>query len=396
MINPLRQKFNQEFTEERYQEMLAWIGAQYNYSPTFHVAETPVFIPNEVRDRILRACEDIMEVVVRPNFMELTSAAIPPGEFVPKPNAHPLFMQFDFGLCLDESGAVSPQLIEAQGFPSLYFFQYLLNRAYRKFYDLPEDHHCRFNARDDAEYMDLLAQAILGKYAPENVVLLEVDPEKQNTRVDFLICQRELGIAELCISDVELDGNKLYYQRDGVRTRIHRIFNRVIFDELNARPDLKRSFNMIEDVDVEWAGHPNWFFLLSKFTLPFIDSPYVPKTHFLHKMEALPADLSAYVLKPLYSFAGAGVDLYPTVEKIRAIEKPAHYILQKKVQYADLVETLDVPARAEIRMMYVWPEDAPEPILLNNLVRLSKGEMVGVKYNKDKTWVGGSLGYFAP
>ncbi|MEM9258598.1 MAG: hypothetical protein AAGA62_03065, partial [Bacteroidota bacterium] len=239
-------------------------------------------------------------------------------------------------------------------------------------------------------------RSILGKHAPENVVLLEVDPEKQNTRVDFLICCRELGIAELCISDVELDGDKLYYQLDGVRTRIHRIFNRVIFDELNARPDLKRSFNMIEEVDVEWAGHPNWFFLLSKFTLPFIDSPYVPDTRFLHEIEELPADLSAYVLKPLYSFAGAGVDLYPTVEKIKAIAKPEHYILQKKVRYADLVETLDVPARAEIRMMYVWPEDAAEPILLNNLVRLSKGEMVGVKYNKDKTWVGGSLGYFAP
>jgi len=396
MIKQVRQNFNDTFTEEAYQNMMAWLAEQYGHSPKFHVAESPIFIPAVVRDRLFQACEDCLEVVLSPGFADRAQAAIPPGENVPKQNERPLFLQFDFGMCLDEKGEVTPQLIEAQGFPSLYFFQYLLDRSFRKFYPIPENFTCRFGGIDQENYLALLRKAILGNHAPENVILLEVDPTGQTTRVDFIVCCAELDISEVCISDVELDGDKLFYRRDGKRTQVHRIFNRVIFDELKSRPDLKRTFNMIEEADVEWAGHPNWFFLLSKFTLPFINSPYVPDTRFLHEVKELPQDLEQYVLKPLYSFAGAGVDLHPTAEKIAAIEQPEHYILQKKVTYADIIQTPDGPARTEVRMMYVWPDGEEKPILLNNLVRLSKGEMIGVRYNKGKTWVGGSLGYFEP
>ncbi|MEM6771136.1 MAG: hypothetical protein AAF597_11170, partial [Bacteroidota bacterium] len=346
------------------------------------------------RDHLFQACEDILAVVNQPDFAERSVAAIPPGEDVPGQTKQPLFLQFDFALVKETSGEVVPQLIECQGFPSLYFFQYLLDQAYRKHFAIPDGLNCRFGDYAPKAYLELLRDAVLGGYAPEHVILLEVDPKSQTTRIDFTVCCRELGIAEVCISEVELDNGKLFYELNGKRTRIHRIFNRVIFDELNLRPELKRSFTMVEAAEVEWAGHPNWFFLLSKFTLPMISSRYVPDTRFLDQVGTLPDDLDNYVLKPLYSFAGAGVDLHPTAEKIAAIERPEHFILQQKVEYARLIETLDEAARAEVRMMFLWPDGAPEPILLNNLVRLTKGEMVGVKYNKDKTWVGGSLGYF--
>lgn len=394
MIKKFRRNHNDNFREETYQDMLNWIEAQYQHRPKFHVAETPVFIPAGLRDHLFQACSDILDVVKQPDFAERSAAAIPPNEIVPNQNGRPLFLQFDFALVKEDSGEVVPQLIECQGFPSLYFFQYLLDRAYRKSFPLPNNLHSRFGDYSDTEYLDLLREVILGGHPVEHVVLLEVDPTAQTTRIDFIVCCAEVGIAEICISDVEMDGDKLYYQLNGKRTQIKRIFNRVIFDELNVRPDLKRSFNMVEQAEVEWAGHPNWFFLVSKFTLPMVKSRYVPDTRFLHEIEELPQDLNNYVLKPLYSFAGAGVDLYPTEEKIAAIEKPHHYILQRKVEYARLVETLDEPARAEVRLMFIWPEGDSEPVLLNNLVRLTKGEMVGVKYNKDKTWVGGSLGYF--
>jgi len=396
MIKQIRQNFNSTFTEEAYQGMMTWLAEQYGHSPKFHVAESPIFIPASVRDRLFQACEDCLEVVLEPGFADRARAAVPPGEYVPGQNERPLFLQFDFGMCLDEEGEVTPQLIEAQGFPSLYFFQYLLDQSFRRHYPIPEDFTCRFGGIDQENYLALLRKAILGDHAPENVILLEVDPTGQTTRIDFIVCCAELGIAETCISDVELEDGKLYYQLNGKRTQVHRIFNRVIFDELKSRPDLKRTFTMIEEAEVEWAGHPNWFFLLSKFTLPFINSPYVPDTRFLHEVKELPEDLEQYVLKPLYSFAGAGVDLHPTAEKIAAIEQPEHYILQKKVTYADIIQTPDGPARTEVRMMYVWPDGEEKPILLNNLVRLSKGEMIGVRYNKGKTWVGGSLGYFEP
>jgi hypothetical protein len=394
MIKDLRQQHNENFTEETYQAMLNWLSEQYEHRPNFHVAETPVFIPDSLKKDLLAACDDILDVVTRADFAERSRAAIPSDEFVPGQNEHPLFMQFDFGLCDGGGGTIIPQLIECQGFPSLYFFQYLLNKSYRKFFSIPEGYTCWFGDVDEAEYLSIFRKAILGDQAPENVILLEVDPVAQNTRIDFIVCCAELGIAEVCISDVELDDGKLFYQREGKRTEVKRIFNRVIFDELKDRSDLKRTFNMIEKIDVEWAGHPNWFFLLSKYTLPMITSKYVPDTRFLHEVTELPADLEDYVMKPLYSFAGEGVDLHPTAEKIAAIEKPEHWILQKKVNYMPLVETLDDPARVEIRLMFVWPQDEDRPRLVNNLVRLSKGEMIGVKYNENRTWVGGSLGYF--
>ena len=396
MIPDLRRRYNENFTNEAYRAMLDWMGGQYGERPRFHVAETPIFIPKDVRDRVLEACGDVLKVLQAPGFAEKAAPAIPPGEHVPGQNDRPLFFQLDFGLCEDEFGKIVPQLVEGQGFPSLYYFQHLLNQSYRKFFAIPENFTSRFNGLSEREYLTTLSNAILGGYKTENVVLLEVDPKEQKTRIDFTICTAELGIAEVCISELELDGQELYYQLNGRRTRVHRIFNRVIFDELKTRPDLKRTFNMIEEADVEWAGHPNWFFLLSKYTLPFIDSPYVPETRFLSDVTELPENLEAYVLKPLYSFAGAGVDLHPTAEKIASIEKPEHFILQKKVRYADLIETPDGKARVELRMMFVWPDDSDEPILLNNLVRLSKGEMIGVRYNEGKTWVGGSIGYFEP
>jgi hypothetical protein len=395
MIAELRKRYNKNFTQAKYTAMMDWITEQYGYRPTFNVAESPLFIDEALGQKVLRACDDILKVVTAPDFVERSMGAIPPGENVPNQTENPMFLQFDFGLCRGEDGTLEPQLIEGQGFPSLYFFQYLLDKAYRKHFEIPEDFKSRFGGLRDDEYMELLRRCIHGDYPPENVILLEVDPIKQNTRIDFIIACKQLGIAEVCISDVDIENGALYYDLNGKRTRIHRIFNRVIFDELKARPDLKRRFNMIEQVDVEWAGHPNWFFLISKYTLPLLKGPYVPDTHFLHQLEEYPEDLSKYVLKPLYSFAGAGVDLYPTAEKLAAIERPEHYILQRKVQYADVIETPDVPARAELRMMFVWPPDEDKPKLLNNLVRLSKGEMVGVQHNKGKTWVGGSLGYFA-
>ncbi len=394
MIPALRQQYNETFTNEAYRAMLAWLGGQYNHDPKFHVAETPVFFPREFKERVMAACHDVLDVIAAPGYADRAAAAIPPGERVPGQNEHPLFLQLDFGICRDEAGTLVPQLVEAQGFPSLYHFQALLDRSFRQFFTIPEGFSARFDGSSPADYLDLLRQTILGNHAPANVIVLEVDPKGQTTRIDLVAASAELGISEVCISELELADGKLYYYKDGARTQVQRIYNRVIFDDLNARPDLKRTFNMVEEAEVEWAGHPNWFFLISKYSLPFIQSPYVPETRFVSDLEHYPEDLTRYVLKPLYSFAGLGVNLHPTVADLEALDRPEHFILQKKVTYAPIVETPDEPARVELRMMYLWPEGKDRPVLVNNLVRLSKGEMIGVRYNAGKSWVGGTLGYF--
>ncbi|MBB4078580.1 hypothetical protein GGR28_001193 [Lewinella aquimaris] len=394
MIPALRQQYNDSFTNEAYQAMISWLGGQYNHDPKFHVAETPVFFPRDFRERVFSACEDVLDVIADPGYAERAAAAIPPGEFVPNQTERPLFLQLDFGVCQAADGTIVPQLVEAQGFPSLYHFQHLLDRSFRRFFTVPDGFSARFDGSSPEEYLDTLRQAILGGHAPENVILLEVDPKGQTTRIDLVVACAELGIQEVCISEVDLEDGKLYYDRDGKRTQVHRIYNRVIFDELKARTDLKRKFNLIEVAEVEWAGHPNWFFLISKYSLPFMDSPYVPETRFVSELDHFPANLSDYVLKPLYSFAGMGVNLHPTEADLRGLDQPEHFILQKKVYYVPIVRTPDELARVELRMMYLWLPGDDRPTLVNNLVRLSKGEMIGVRYNKGKSWVGGTLGYF--
>jgi hypothetical protein len=224
---------------------------------------------------------------------------------------------------------------------------------------------------------------------------LEVEPFKQATQIDFIIARELLGIEVLCVTDLKMDGRKVYYEKNGRRIQVQRIFNRVIFDELIKRDDLNREFYFIEDNEVEWIGHPNWFFRISKHTLPFLrKSQYVPNSYFLNNLEVLPDDLENFVLKPLYSFAGSGVIINLNKYDLERIKDPENYILQRKVYYEPVIETLDVNAKCEVRMLMLWEPGRDRPEIVNNLVRLSKGEMVGVRYNKGKTWVGGSIGFF--
>jgi hypothetical protein len=236
----------------------------------------------------------------------------------------------------------------------------------------------------------------VGKHNPEEVVLLEIDPLKQNTAIDFLITREKLGITLLHLGDVRIRGRALYYMKDGKEIRIQRIYNRVIFDELVQRKDLVTEFHLTEDVDVEWAGHPNWFFYISKYTMPFLHDPAVPESRFLHTVDQLPADLENYVLKPLFSFSGSGVIFHVTRQDIDRIPMAdrKNFMLQKKVHYEPVVQAPDGLVKAEIRLLYLWEPGSGRPTLLTNLARLSRGEMIGVKYNKDKTWVGGTVCFF--
>lgn len=395
MIPELRQEFNANFSQKRYQEMVNWIVNQYNYTPPFRIAETPVFIPGDFKQKLLSACEAIADVLVRPDFLERSQNAVEVGQAVPNETPNSIFLQMDFGVCTQPDGQLMPQLIEIQGFPSLYGFQHLVARAYRRFFDIPEGFAHLFDGISSVEYVELLRKLIVADHDPEHVILLEIEPLKQATAIDFIVTKHLLGVQFVCISELKKEGRKLYYYKDGRKILVKRIYNRIIFDELIRRDDLKREYYFTEEVDVEWAGHPNWFFRISKHTLPLFDNPYVPKSHYLNELEEIPYDLHNYVLKPLYSFAGTGVIINLNRADIDAIPDPQHYILQRKVEYAPVIPTPSGPAKVEIRMLMLWEHGTPRPRIVNNLCRLSKGEMVGVRYNKDKDWVGGSVGFFA-
>ena len=395
MLSNLRTHYNQNFTPERYQTLLDYVGKAWNHKPNFRIAETPVFVPEKLKNQLYQACEEICDVICQPNFKELSKSALLPENFVPAETDHTAFLQMDFGICKDEKGELSPQLIEVQGFPSLYFFQHLVATAYKKCFDIPDNYSHLFNGLDSDQYIELLQKIIVGDCDPANVILLEVEPEKQVTNIDFAGARELIGIPTKCVTDLKVDGKDVYYiDEKGAKVAVEKIFNRVIFDELIRREDLKRDFYFTNDYNVEWVGHPHWFFRISKHTLPLLNSRYVPKSYFLNELEELPADLHNYVLKPLYSFAGTGVIINLNRYDIDAIQDRENYILQRKVSYAPVVETPTGPSKCEIRMLMLWEPGAARPLIVNNLARLSKGEMVGVRYNKDKDWVGGSVGFF--
>ena len=130
--------------------------------------------------------------------------------------------------------------------------------------------------------------------------------------------------------------------------------------------------------------------------MPMLQSRYVPECRFLSDFTVFPEDLENYVLKPLFSFSGQGIryNVAKTdLDSIPAAER-ALYLLQRKVIYEPVLQAPDGQVKVEIRLMFLWEKDLPRPELLLNLVRLSRGEMIGVKYNRNQTWVGGTVGFF--
>ena len=397
MIPELRKKYNEAFTEENYHRFLEELGGVFPGHLDFRVAETPVFVPNSFRDKMVSACDHILEVISGPEYKKQSMGAIPEGLRVPNEDAHPHFIAFDFGVCLGENGELVPQLIEMQGFPSLFAWEVLLPEMHRKHFWTPSNFTDYLSGFDRASYIDRLRSIIIGSEDPRHVILLEVFPHQQKTRVDFYATELLLGIKTVCLTEIIREGRKLFYMHEGEKLSINRIYNRVIFDDLFQQSEEVREKGRIfqEELDLTWVPHPNWFYRISKYTLPFIRHPYVPHTEFLSQ-STLPEDLENYVVKPLFSFAGQGVIIDVTREELDKIPDPQNWIIQRKVAYAPAVATPDDPAKVEIRLFYFWEEGALRPLPANNLARLSKGKMIGVRYNKDRTWVGGSFCLFEP
>ena len=393
MESTIRQSYNRSFSQEKYQYFLDEINKSLPKPVEFRVAETPIFVSKLLKNKLIETCESIIDVIVQDDFKDKTSKAIPANQNVPNENNHTSFLAIDFAVCQDEKGEFNPQLIELQGFPSLFGFQYLLSENFQKHFPIPENYDFQFSSEDRKVYIEAFRKLIVGDEKVENVIILEIYPEIQKTRVDFDVTEKLIGVKAVCITKIIKEGKKLFYLNNGEKTPIHRIYNRLIFDDLTNFPDLKTEFNLTDDVEVEWVGHPNWFFRISKYTMPFFKNQYIPECRFLSDYQGeYPENLSEYVLKPLFSFAGTGVIINVLLSDLERIKDPENYILQKKVKYEPVIKTTDgSKVKCEIRMLYIWQKDDLRPTLFTNLARLSRGEMIGVRYNKDFDWVGGSI-----
>jgi hypothetical protein len=393
MIPSLRQRFNAGFSPAKYQDFLEGLDQACGTHVSFRNSETPCFLPKSLVDRMVTDGREIIEQLTgNPEYRLRSEAAIPSEFRVPGETEHPLFVQVDFGLVRNAAGEIEPKLVEIQGFPSLYAYQVAIAQAYQRAYSL--DSNLRFLpvGLDVGAYYALLRRAILADHDPENVVLLEIDPFEQKTLPDFLLTEQVTGIGIVNVFDVIHKDKQLFYEQDRSRVPIRRIYNRVIFDEL-ARKGRPLPFSLTDAIDVEWADHPSWFFRISKFSIPFLRHPSVPQTHFLNEINPLPDHLEGYVLKPLFSFAGRGVVIGPTREDLAAIPpgERGQYVLQERQEFEPVIETPCGPTKVEVRVMFIWVDKLQHGAIL---LRMGRGAMMNVSYNRDMEWVGSSAAFY--
>ena len=396
MIPSLRRQFNHNFTPDKYQTFLRRIDEECATHVQFRLSETPCFFPKELMEGMARDGEALIrQLVDNPEYRAKSDEAVPAEFNVPNEAPHPMFVQVDFGLIRAAGGQLHPRLVELQAFPSLYAYQGPLAEAYIDVYGLkPDSGRLKYflSGLETSSYRELLRRAIVASHDPENVILMEIDPAHQKTLPDFLLTETMLGVRAVDIVDIKKEGSRLYYDRDGKRIPIKRIYNRAIVDELE-RKNVKLAFDWRDDLNVEWAGHPNWYFRISKFSIPYLKHESVPKTWFLDQLKEIPTDLENYALKPLYSFAGLGVIIAPKKEDITAIpaEKRPYYILQERLNFEPVIETPFGATKAEVRVMYIWLEEL-KPV--TTIIRMGRGLMMGVDHNKNMEWVGASAALY--
>jgi hypothetical protein len=407
MIPSLRQQFNARFTLEKYATFLRRIDDLCGTHVQFRISETPCFFPKELIDRMAADGKELIrQLVDNPEYRAKSEEAIPAEFKVPNDAPHPMFVQVDFGLVRDAAGELHPKLVELQAFPSLYAYQGYLAQAYIDVFELrapsPESQaelKYLLSGLATNSYRDLLRRAIVGSHNPENVVLMEIHPQQQKTLPDFLLTEKMLGVRAVDIVDITKQGSRLYYEQNGKRIPIKRIYNRTIVDELQ-RKNIQPAFDWRDDLEVEWAGHPNWYFRISKFAIPWLRHPSVPPAVFLDDWydgegrDLLPTDREQWVFKPLYSFAGKGVQFAPTEVELDSIPRDQrhNFLLQQRVKFEPVIDTPYGPTQTEVRIMYVWPDEGTlEPVIC--LIRMGRGKMMGVDHNRNQEWVGASAGF---
>ncbi len=396
MIPALREAFNRNFLPETYHRFLDDLAASAGAPIAFRVSETPCFFPKSLLNQMAEyGRELVLQLVDSSEYRRASDVTVPRQYNVPNESPRPMFLQVDFGLVRNAIGELEPKLVELQAFPSLYEYQPTLARQYIESYGLPDNLGIYLGGYDHERYQQQMRELIVAGHDPEQVILLKIHPEKQKTLCDFLLTQHHLGIAIADILKLKKRGDRLFYEKAGREIPVRRIYNRCIMDELE-RKNIQLPFDLTEPLEVEWAGHPNWYYRISKFSVPFLKHACVPRTWLLDQDSTVPRDNENYILKPLYSFAGVGIKFNPTQADVDAIppEQRPHYMLQERMRFEPVIETPHGMTQAEIRIMYVWPEGGElTPVL--PLLRMGRGIMMGVDHNRNLEWVGGSAAFWA-
>ncbi len=397
-----RPLYNAAYSDDFYAEYLRRLEAKVDTPIPYRVAETPFFVPDALRDRLATHAREILGEITEPTLVDRMRAAIPPHLDTPGMTSAPDCVQIDFAITQNDDGELDGKVVELQAFPSLYALmalklQVISTLMHERMPGLDRPWSIYYDGLDHESFVGRLRRAIVGDEDPEEVVLADLHPEQQKTYPDFVATRLLLGVDPVCPSKLIRDGKRLFREKNGRRVPVKRIYNRIVFDELE-KANLTLPFDYRDELDVTWCSHPNWYWVLSKYTLPFVRHAAVPRARTLREIGTdVPADLSRYVLKPLFSFAGAGVKVDVTKEDVDLVpdEQRDGWLLQEKITYHPGIPMPDGNmVKAEVRMMFLRDPGETTPRLTLNLVRLSRGKMLGVDQNKNLTWVGGSIGLF--
>ncbi len=269
MLEALQRRYTTEnYTEERYKTFLKDLDASLGTTIEFRVCEMPLFLSSTFARKLEEAAVSILLECITPEYLDYAKPSLEARYTVPNQHPHPLFGIVDFAVTKNADGEYEPKLIELQGFPSLYGFQFFYSQKAIQHFNLDPRLYYILSGKTPDEYLATLRKNLLNGHDKENVVLMELTPDKQKTLPDFLATEQLTGVRAVDICSLKKEGRKLLYERDGKWIPIHRIFNRAIIDELD---DAKAviPFDWRDDLDVEWAGHPNWYFLISKYSMPF-------------------------------------------------------------------------------------------------------------------------------
>ena len=399
-MDPLRRPlFNKVYSDDFFARYMNRLESRLGKFP-FRVAETPLILTHQLRDTLARHATEIVGQLSEPNLLARLKQAIPDRYRVPGMDDLPNCVQVDFAVTRNADGSFDGRVVELQAFPSLYALMSMMAEAWGETLNEREEtrgEYGHFIGMDRKAAVDLMARTILGAADPSETVLVDFEPENQKTSPDFVATRELFGVDSVCVTKLVKKGRQLFREKDGKLVPVKRIYNRMVFDELETK-GVKAPFEWNDDLDITWCSHPNWYWTWSKYSLPFLNHPAVPKARFLSELKEVPADLSNYVLKPLFSFAGAGVKVDVTREDIDGVpaEQRDKWVLQEKIDYTPAIVMPDGNGvKAEVRVMLLRPPEAKElkPVLC--LVRLSRGKMLGVDFNKGLTWVGGSVGIWA-
>ncbi len=395
MIPLYRKQFNDAFSEIKYKQYLNYFDAIYPNAINFRIAETPIFISEKFKNQMLEIGAYVCSQIEKPDFKNITKKSLQYTTITPNEKGLPACIVMDFAIAKNEHNEIEPALIELQGFPSLFAFEILQDEALRKSYSIPDNVTPYLNDYTQEKYLAHLSNIIKGENEG-HTVLLELFPKQQKTRVDFFCTEHYLNIPIVCITEIYKNEHQLFYERNGIAIKIDRIYNRIVSDELKNQPkEIKEKAAILySDLNVNWVTHPNHFFRISKYLLPYLNHSNIPKTQFVDQLKRLPNDLEKYILKPLFAYAGQGVIIDVQAADFANIKDPENWIMQEKVNYAPCIETPDGFSKAEIRLFYFWDKLTQKYVATLNLCRLSKGKMIGVNYNQSATWVGGTIAYF--